>query len=172
MRVTVETVMSWRPCGWDGPDNGKNYTTARVRRLFGRRKYMTALHILDLVGQGVPAEDVIWGALHRELIEERIMRLFACDVAERALKRERKTGREPDPRSWEAVRVSRLYAAGKATREELAAAWAAAREAARAAAWAARAAREAAMAAAREVAGAAERKWQVEHLRKLLRESR
>jgi len=69
------------------------------------------------------------------------LRIFACDCADEALHRERKAGREPDARSWEAVRVARRHAIGKASNEELdaarAAAWAAARAAARAAAWAA-----------------------------------
>lgn len=34
---------------------------------------------------------------------------FACDCAEEALQRERQDGREPDPRSWEAVRLKRLW---------------------------------------------------------------
>ena len=46
-------------------------------------------------------------------------RLFACDCAERALLREREAGREPDDRSWNAVRVAREYAMGRATDEEL-----------------------------------------------------
>ena len=191
-RVTVQQVMDWKPCGYDGPDNGKNYTEARVKRLFGRRKYMAALQLLAL---DIPYEDRLWGALHEELIHLRTICLFACDVTERALKRERKAGREPDPRSWEAVRVSRLYTDGKATAEELGAAgaaagaaWEAAWEAERAA-WAARevaAAAWAAAGAARAAAGAAwvagaaagvaweaeraaERKWQVGHLRKMLK---
>ena len=162
MKVTVEQVMAWKPCGWDGQDNGKNYTEARVRKLFGRRKYMTALQILGL---DIPYEDRLWGVLREELIWARTLRYFSCDCAERALERERREGREPDPRSWEAVRVSRLYAAGKATKEELAAA-----EAAGAAVWtaAARAAAEA-VAEAAGVAREAERRWQVEHLKKMLK---
>ena len=50
---------------------------------------------------------------------ERTARLFACDCATRALKGERKAGHEPDKRSWEALRVARLYAEGKATKQEL-----------------------------------------------------
>lgn len=101
----------------------------------------------------------------------RELRLFACDCAERALVRERDAGREPDPRSWEAIRVARAYANGEATDAAREAAWAAARHAAwaaarhaawvgsaaaSAAAWAAcAAARDAASAAARHAAGAA-----------------
>src|SRR5690606_30188392 len=46
---------------------------------------------------------------------ERELRLFACECAERALRRERECGREPDPRLWEAVRVARAFAHGQAT---------------------------------------------------------
>jgi hypothetical protein len=77
-------------------------------------------------------------------------RLFACDCAEQALVRERCAGREPDPRSWRAIEVSRAYARGEATLEEL--------EAARA---------EAAAGAAAGAAAAAweaEREWQLAHL--------
>jgi len=63
------------------------------------------------------------------------LRLFACDCAERTLKRERKAGREPDERSWKAIIVSRRYANGEATLEELQAARDAAWDAARDAAW-------------------------------------
>ena len=70
----------------------------------------------------------------------RVLRLFACDCAERALRRERRQGREPDKRSWGAVRIARLFADGKATKQELAAAYAAANAAAYAAANAAYAA--------------------------------
>ena len=109
---------------------------------------------------------------------ERTARLFAADCAERALKRERKAGREPDPRSWAAVRAARAYADGEIDKTQLAAAWdaawvaagAAAWDAARAAAWdaawdAARAAAWAAAgAAAWDAAGDPERRWQTKRL--------
>ena len=60
-----------------------------------------------------------------------------------------------DPQSIAALEVAERYANGEATREELAAAWAAARAAARAAAWAA--AGDAAWAAAGDAARAAAR---------------
>jgi hypothetical protein len=85
--------------------------------------------------------------------DDRARRLFAADCAESALLTERVCGREPDPRSWDAVSVARRYADGDATDVELqaaytaaeAAAWGAARVvdawgAARVAAWAANAA--------------------------------
>ena len=46
---------------------------------------------------------------------EKTARLFACDCAERALKRVN----NPDPRSVEAVKVARRFANGEATWEEL-----------------------------------------------------
>jgi hypothetical protein len=79
-----------------------------------------------------------------------------------------------DDRSLTAIRVARLYAEGKATKDELAAAWDAAWAAARAAAWdAARdaawdAARAAARASARDAAWAAARDAQNKALTKRL----
>ena len=54
--------------------------------------------------------------------DESSARLFACDCAARALRRERRAGREPDKRSWKAIKVARRYAKGKATKAELTAA--------------------------------------------------
>jgi len=91
--------------------------------------------------------------------DDRARRLFAADCAESALLAERVCGREPDPRSWEAVSMARRYAAGDAMVEELtsasAAAWATAWASARASAEAA--ARAAAWASARASAEAAAR---------------
>jgi hypothetical protein len=80
----------------------------------------------------------------------RELRLWGCDCAERALLRERAQGREPDPRSWEAIAVSRRYANDQATDEELTAARAAAR------------------AAAGDAAGAAEIAWQKQRFDELV----
>jgi len=153
--ATISDVISWEPCGFDGEDDGENYTPARLRRLAEGRESVT---IEDIAALDIPVEDRIWAGLH--LLDEREQRLWGCDCAERALLRERDAGREPDPRSWEAVRVSRLYADGEATLEELDAAWSAWH-----AAWDAdAAARAAADAAAWVAADAAEREWQLAHL--------
>jgi hypothetical protein len=89
---------------------------------------------------------------------ETTARLFACDCAERALRRVTRKHGEQDPRSWRAIWVARKFARGGVARVELAAArdaaWAAAGVAAGAAA------RDAAWAAAR----AAEREWQAVRL--------
>ena len=91
---------------------------------------------------------------------KRVLRLWGCDCAERALQRANVT----DKRSWDAIKVSRDYANGKATKDELSAARDAARAAAWDAAWAA--ARDAAWAAARD----AEISWQKEHLDEMMEE--
>jgi len=91
------------------------------------------------------------------------LRLFACWVAERALKAERKAGREPDPRSWNAIKVTRDFVNGTATAQEQGAAWSAAGSAAESAAW------SAARSAARSAAWGAEHKWQRAALDKRLR---
>ncbi len=91
----------------------------------------------------------------------KILHLFACEVAERALLFERERGREPDRRLFDAILTKRSWLAGKATDAELSAArsaasaaWSAARSAAWSAAWSATdsAARSAASEAARYAA--------------------
>ena len=78
----------------------------------------------------------------------RLLRDFACDVAEVALERERECGREPDPRSWAAIEVQRRFLCGDASESERDTAGAAAKAAARDADDASNAAAKAAKAAA------------------------
>jgi hypothetical protein len=115
-------------------------------------------------------DDALWGLRgvlpEQEKDRDRLARVFACDCAESVLHIYEKEFPE-DKRPREAIRVSRAFAEGKATRDELAAArdaardaaWDAARAAARDAAWAAAraAARDAAWDAARAAARAAAR---------------
>ena len=108
--------------------------------------------ILDILkDERIPPEDRLWAATREGILDDKTLRLFACACV-----------REiwhllTDERSRKAVEVAEAYAEGKATDEELAAAWDAAMAAARAAAWAAAraAAWYAAMAAAWTAAGAA-----------------
>ncbi len=93
---------------------------------------------------------------------EKVLRTWACDCAERALKAAKVT----DERSWNAIRVARLYNEGKATKQELAAAWSAAWSAAESAADSA--AWLAAESAARSAARLAEISWQKQHLDELM----
>lgn len=118
-----------------------------------------------------------------ELAPHHIQRHFACDCAERVLQRV-EIG---DNRSWNAIKVSRLFAEGEATIEELAEAWAeawaaalgaecgvwgapAASAAAQNAAWVAaqNAAQNAAWATTWATTRDKEREWQIEHLQSLI----
>jgi hypothetical protein len=153
---TIDQVISYGPCL-------PEYTKERVTELFGKRKTLTALQILNLK---IPIPDRFWAVLRENLIDAQILRLAACAFAERALRQERSAKREPDKRSWEAIRMARLYAYGKVNKEELTAAWSAARSAAKSAAWSA--ARSAAKSAAESAAWSAEYRWQLKTLKKML----
>jgi hypothetical protein len=85
---------------------------------------------------------------------DRTARLFACDCAERALRATKST----DPRSWNALAISRRFAFAEVPKDELKTAADAAWAAARAKRWVAAAARAAWVAAE---AKAAERSWQL-----------
>jgi len=131
--ATLEDLKAWRPCWLD--DN--NYSD-RVKSLAGRRKYWSLTHVLALRGKpGLSDADWQWlvHAYLKNAGRHRALRLVACYYAGRALRAERKAGREPDARIWEAVRVAKRHAAGKATDGELDVAGDAA-AAATAAAWA------------------------------------
>jgi len=78
---------------------------------------------------------------------------FALDCAERALSREKKNGRTPDKRLYDALKVSRRFLKGEATQAEVYSA----RSAAHSAAYSARS-------AARSAAHSAEVKWQTKRL--------
>ena len=168
-QITVEHMMAHRPC--------PNYTTDVVRKLWGRRRALTARQIADL---DIPPQDVIWAVTQDGVLPKAVRLEFAARCAERALRRECRAGREPDKRSWEAIRVLRRFIRGAATVDEL-----------RAAAYAADAAHVAAAAAAADAAyatayiaatdyiaadaadaayagDAAERRWQVGCLKRLL----
>ena len=103
-------------------------------------------------------QDVIWLLCRNEFLTDRQLRLFACWCAKEAMK----LVKNPDPRSLKAIEVAEAFAEGNVTKEELAAAWAAAGDvawaAARAAAWAA------AWAAAGDVARAAAGDAQIDRL--------
>jgi hypothetical protein len=125
--ATLDEIMALGPC----------MKREEVAELFGSRKRLTLDDLVAIPSSKLSYADKLWVLLHGEFIPEKELHLLACRYAERALKREREAGREPDARSWEALRVKRQWVAGRATDEELKAAWAAAREAAWEAAWAA-----------------------------------
>ena len=107
MKITAKKITSWGPC--------HEYGSARVKALVPRG--MTPLEILDIA---IPIENRLWVVLRFEVLTESQLRLFAVLCAERALRLARRIGQEPDKRSWEACRVARLHAQGKATDKELA----------------------------------------------------
>ncbi len=111
----------------------------------------------------------LYPAIDSGEIPDHILHSFACAYAERALLREKQARREPDPRSWEALRIKRLWIEGQTTNEDLNAARAAANDAAWTAKSAARdaswyAAWSAARSAAWNAAEATKAAWQTEPL--------
>ena len=110
---------------------------------------------------------MLWLVEHRGLkLDESKLRLFACDCAEQVLPLFERDYPE-DKRPRVAIETARRFANGKATREELDAAWAAALDAAWAAALAAAraAAWAAAWAAALDAASDAAWAYQADKLR-------
>ena len=176
--ITYEEFLEFGPCYLGNPDR-----KALMYSIAQRQDRWTALDILEL--KEIPDEDKLWAVLREELIEPEKLHEFACRCAERALSRVE----NPDPRSVAAIEAKRAWMKGEISDAELASAWAAAWAAVRAAAWdaaraatwdaawdAARAAAWAAVsaaawAAARAAARDAERAWQVEELKKMLREA-
>ena len=124
-KITVKDVLSWGPC--------IDWTEKRLRFVLGKGK--TPLEICNL--EDVSAKDKLWCLLREKIIPAKQLHLFACNFAEKALEKERKAGREPDKRSWNAIQAKRDWLDGKITDEQLTAAEAAARDAARDATWAA-----------------------------------
>jgi hypothetical protein len=98
---TVDDIMAERPCD--------DYTREVVAELVGDGITAVQCAALD-----IPLSDRLWGLVYVWL-DDRQCRLFAADCAERALLCARAAGREPDERSWQAVRVAR----GEATDKEL-----------------------------------------------------
>jgi hypothetical protein len=180
--ATVDEIVAMRPCR----------SREHIAKLFGSKKCLHLRHLIAMPVEKLSYAERVWVLLHKQFIPEKELHLLACRIAERALRRERKAGLEPDPCSWEAVRIKRLWVRGKATSEKLAdaqdaardavqdtagaaAAWYAAGVAARAAAWhaawcAARGATgDVAGAAALVVAWATEAKWQYNAILRVLK---
>jgi len=114
-KITTEMVMRWESCYTLGSGEQDE---ARIRSYLGDGK--TPGECLDL---DIPIPDRFWLVLRDDVLDNRTLRLFACDCAEHV---------QPpnvDPRSWDAIRVSRLYARGQSTKKELAEAAEAAAEA-------------------------------------------
>jgi hypothetical protein len=145
-RVTIDQVMAWSPC----------YTKEKITELFGKRKTLSAMNILDL---DIPAKDRVWAALHDDLFEQKDLILLACEFARSTLHIfEDKYPDDKRPRL--AIEMAEKVVSGEATEEQAAWAAEAAGAAARAAEEAAGAAAEAAARAAAEAAWAAMAAWE------------
>ena len=128
-RTTVDDVAAVTPC----------HSHEWVEKKFGRRKRVTLLEILG--NEDVSAEDRIWVACKLGVIPDRELRLFACRTAARSLRAVEKAGGTVPRSWWNAIRVARRFANGKASKRELRAAsrvvnWVANRAAYCAANWA------------------------------------
>ena len=129
-------------------------------KAYGRDTPITLLQILDING----LDDALW-ALRACDDAEVFSRLLACDYAEHVLHLF-EAQCPGDDRPHKAIEVARRYARGEAMEEALAAAWYAADSAAEAAWYAAEAA---ARDAAWDATMAAEREWQEQRLREVLK---
>jgi hypothetical protein len=108
-RKTIDwkLIMSFRPC--------PPWSEERVREAVPKR--ITLIEFLR--SEHISPEDRLWVTLHDELLSDRLMRLFACDVADRILQRERDIGTDIHPCIPKSIAVSRQYAVGNATLDEL-----------------------------------------------------
>ncbi len=103
--ITRERLRAWDAC----------YSDEKIAELVPVEG-LSPLAVCDL--QTVTAADRLWVLLREEIIPARELRLLACDWADQALA----YAGSADPRCVAAIAVSRRYADGEATREELAAA--------------------------------------------------
>jgi hypothetical protein len=141
--LTLKRVMSFNPC----------YDEVKLLEISGGRKRIRIEEVFDL---DISSADKLWLLLREPIFTASELRHMACDFAESVLTHWYAVYSD-DHRPRECIEITRRYADGKATDEELEAAREAAGEAAWAAAGAARAAWAAAGAAwaARDAAGAA-----------------
>ncbi len=106
-RVTVKDVMSWEPC--------KGYEREVIKKLFGRKKYLTAIDILRL---DIPAKDKLWAVLREDLVEESILHEASCQFAESVLHIFEKEYPEDD-RPRKLIEAKRSWLRGDTTDDEL-----------------------------------------------------
>jgi hypothetical protein len=117
--ITLEQVLSLNPC----------YSKEKILEVSEDKTELTIGEIIDL--RFVPAEDKLWLLLREEIIPARTLHEFALWCAETALTKANVT----DERSWNALKVKRLWLDGKATDKELDAARYAAWDVVRAVTW-------------------------------------
>ena len=105
-KITRELLRDWYAC----------YSDDRIHELVPVEG-LTPAQVLDRTD--VPAEDRLWVVLRESVIPRRELHLLACKWAREALA----VVGNPDPRSVAAIDCAERFARGKATTEELAAAW-------------------------------------------------
>lgn len=103
--ITRELLREWDAC----------YSDERIAEVVPPEG-ISPVAVCDL---DIPTDDKFWVLLRPEILSDRKLRQFACWCASRAL---RATG-VTDPRGKEAIRVAARFSVGKATYEELYAAW-------------------------------------------------
>ncbi|HAA53928.1 MAG TPA: hypothetical protein DCE42_04200 [Myxococcales bacterium] len=86
------------------------------------------MHVRDIIDELKEQVITLEAALHKGIPEE-LLHLFACDCAERALRRQESHSRTTDERSWEAIHTKRLWVHDKAPDTERSTALGAAKEA-------------------------------------------
>ena len=108
-KITVKQIMKLRPC----------YTEDEVKNLFKKYGAKKSVTVLEIAESGHIIQDIFWLLLRPEYIPEKELHLFSVWCATRALRGERKTGREPDKRSWDAIKAKKKWIDGKIIDEEL-----------------------------------------------------
>ena len=156
-RMTLQEVIDLEPC-WLEED--REAGIARIKALFGGRKYATPQRIL---AADISSEDKLWLLLREPFFTDQQLALIACDFAAAVLPiYEAEVPGDTRPR--DAIDTVRRYARGGVGSDEMMAAVEAAAEAAQAAqaakvAWAAWAAAKAAAKAVRAAAEANRAAW-------------
>jgi hypothetical protein len=101
--VDTDLIMSLKPC--------EAWPFERVKKAVPKRIKLVEF----LRNEEIPIKDRVWVALHKEFFSDKELRLLACDTATKALTDHKIT----DQRSWNAIKVSRNFANGKATKGEI-----------------------------------------------------
>ena len=69
-RFTAKKIHALHPCGWSGADDGTNYTLAHIKRLMGKRKWVTALGVAQ--HPDVPDVDKVWIIMRMLELDDRV----------------------------------------------------------------------------------------------------
>jgi hypothetical protein len=113
-KISKQIIEQFDPCCWDPA----KYITDETEELSVKdwvEKYRGI----------IPDREIVWILLRKEFMSERNLRLFATWCAREALK----LIKNPDPRALSACDIAEEFANGKVTKEELLAAFNAARDA-------------------------------------------